>query len=39
MSGHDRHKLMHKFADLLEADVDNLAMLEALDNGKPFVTA
>lgn len=39
MSGHERGKLMYRLADLLEKDIDNLATLEAIDNGKPFVTA
>jgi aldehyde dehydrogenase (NAD+) len=33
-SGHERSKLMHRFADLLEQNADELAALEALDNGK-----
>lgn len=31
-----RERLMHRFADLLEAHADELAMLETLDNGKIF---
>ena len=30
--------LMHKLADLIEADADELAELEALDNGKPVTS-
>ncbi|KAL6040418.1 Aldehyde dehydrogenase, mitochondrial [Balamuthia mandrillaris] len=30
---------MHKLADLIEANADELATLEALDNGKPFAVA
>ena len=30
-----REKLMHNLADLIEANADELAELEALDNGKP----
>lgn len=29
---------MHKLADLIEAHTDELAAVETLDNGKPFVT-
>ncbi|OQR82693.1 aldehyde dehydrogenase, mitochondrial precursor [Achlya hypogyna] len=35
MSGSQRSRLMHKFADLIETNIDELAALEALDNGKP----
>ncbi|MGZ5792182.1 MAG: aldehyde dehydrogenase family protein, partial [Croceibacterium sp.] len=30
-----RERIMHKFADLLEANADLFAELEAIDNGKP----
>src|ERR687893_138504 len=30
-----REKLMHALADLIDANADELAELEALDNGKP----
>lgn len=33
-SGHERSKMIHRFADLLEQNQDELAALEALDNGK-----
>jgi aldehyde dehydrogenase (NAD+) len=36
MNGSDRARLMHRFADLIESNADELAALEALDNGKPF---
>lgn len=36
MDARDRGKLMYKLADLLEAEIDELAALESLDNGKPF---
>jgi aldehyde dehydrogenase (NAD+) len=36
MSAYERSRIMNKFADLLEANVDELAALESLDNGKPF---
>ena len=32
----DRGALMHKLADLIEAEADELAALETLDNGKPI---
>jgi len=31
----ERERIMHKFADLLEANADLFAELEAIDNGKP----
>ncbi len=34
-----RAKLLHKFADLIEAHADELAMLESLDGGKPIALA
>jgi aldehyde dehydrogenase (NAD+) len=36
MDARDRGKLINKLADLLEAEVDELAALESLDNGKPI---
>jgi len=39
MTGHDRSVLMHRFADLLDRDKDELAALEALDNGKHVAVA
>jgi acyl-CoA reductase-like NAD-dependent aldehyde dehydrogenase len=30
---------MNKFADLLEKHTDEMAILESLDNGKPFAVA
>eukprot|EP00127_Corallochytrium_limacisporum_P003050 Clim_evm6s145 gene=Clim_evmTU6s145 len=39
MSGFERSRLMHKLADLIEKNVDELAALEALDNGKPMAIA
>ena len=35
MSAADRSRLMHRLADLVEANAEELAQLEALDNGKP----
>jgi aldehyde dehydrogenase (NAD+) len=35
MSASDRGKLLNKLADLIEKNVEELATLEALDNGKP----
>ncbi|KAL9935512.1 hypothetical protein V8E36_005860 [Tilletia maclaganii] len=34
--GHDRGKLLMKLADLVEENIDELASIESLDNGKPF---
>src|SRR6516165_10709038 len=36
MDARDRGKLMNKFADLIEENIDELAALETLDNGKPI---
>lgn len=36
MDARDRGRLMYKFADLLEAEAEELAALETLDNGKPI---
>ncbi len=36
MSARDRGKLMHRLADLIEEEMDELAALESLDNGKPI---
>ncbi len=35
----DRERVMHRIADLIEAHADELAQLEALDNGKSVVMA
>jgi aldehyde dehydrogenase (NAD+) len=35
MDARDRGKLMHRLADLIEEEIDDLAALESLDNGKP----
>src|SRR5262245_1534659 len=32
----DRGRLMNRLADLIEANIDDLAELETLDNGKPI---
>ncbi len=32
----DRARIMHRIADLIEADLENLAILETRDNGKPI---
>jgi aldehyde dehydrogenase (NAD+) len=39
MSAADRGRLLYKLADLIEEHADELAMLESLDNGKPFQVA
>lgn len=36
MSAYERGHLLLKLADLVEKNQDELAALEALDNGKPF---
>ncbi|MCE9604791.1 MAG: aldehyde dehydrogenase family protein [Planctomycetia bacterium] len=36
MDARDRGRLLYKLADLIEAEIDELAALESLDNGKPF---
>jgi aldehyde dehydrogenase (NAD+) len=36
MSAYERGRLMHKLADLVEKNFDEISALEALDNGKPF---
>lgn len=36
MDASQRGRLMNKFADLLERDIEYLASLETLDNGKPY---
>ncbi|HEY2911318.1 MAG TPA: aldehyde dehydrogenase family protein [Gemmataceae bacterium] len=36
MDARDRGRLMHKLADLMEENLDELAALESLDNGKPI---
>ena len=36
MDARDRGALMHKLADLIEEEFDELAALETLDNGKPI---
>ena len=36
MDARDRGKLMYKLADLIEENIDELAELETLDNGKPI---
>src|SRR3954447_19073276 len=35
MSGSERGKLLNRLADLIEKNIDELATLESLDNGKP----
>ncbi len=36
MDARDRGRLMYRLADLIEAEIDELAALETLDNGKPI---
>ncbi|KAK0551659.1 hypothetical protein OC846_002879 [Tilletia horrida] len=37
--GYERGRLLMKLADLIEANIDELASIESLDNGKPFSIA
>ncbi|CAG8553662.1 33952_t:CDS:2 [Gigaspora margarita] len=39
VNGQERGRLINKFADLLERDLDELAAIEALDNGKAYTIA
>ena len=39
MSASERGRLLNKLADLIEANADELARLESLDNGKPYAVA
>lgn len=39
VTGFERSKLIHKLADLIERDAQELAELEALNNGKPMKIA
>ncbi|KAL4137307.1 Aldehyde dehydrogenase [Phytophthora ramorum] len=39
MSAEDRGKLIYRLAELIEENIDELAALEALDNGKPCTVA
>lgn len=39
MDARDRGRLMNKLADLMESNLDELAALETLDNGKPIADA
>jgi aldehyde dehydrogenase (NAD+) len=39
MSASERGKLLNRLADLMEKNADELARLEALDNGKPYTIA
>jgi aldehyde dehydrogenase (NAD+) len=39
MSAADRGRLLNRFADLIEANAEQLARLETLDNGKPYHVA
>jgi len=39
MTAAERGRLMHKLADLIEENADDLAALESLDNGKPYKDA
>src|SRR5690625_19969 len=39
MSAAERSRLIYRFADLLEENREELAQLEAIDNGKPYKVA
>src|SRR5216684_3679387 len=39
MNASDRGRLLNKLADAIEANIDELAALESLDNGKPMAVA
>jgi aldehyde dehydrogenase (NAD+) len=39
MNASERGRLLHRLADLIEKNADELARLESLDNGKPFSVA
>jgi aldehyde dehydrogenase (NAD+) len=39
MAASERGRLLHRLADLIEKNADELARLESLDNGKPFSVA
>src|SRR4051794_30115756 len=39
MNASERGRLMHKLADAIEANMEELAALESLDNGKPLADA
>ena len=39
MQAEERSRVMYRLADLMEKHVDELAVLESLDNGKPFSDA
>lgn len=39
MDARDRGRVMHRLADLIEEEIDELAALESLDNGKPIKDA
>lgn len=39
MAAKDRGRILYKTADLIEKHIDELAALEAMDNGKPFNVA
>ncbi len=39
LDARERGRLMHRLCDLIEAEIDELAALESLDNGKPVTDA
>jgi acyl-CoA reductase-like NAD-dependent aldehyde dehydrogenase len=36
MSAAERGRMLNRLADLIERNADELALLESLDNGKPY---
>ena len=38
-SPYDRERMIHRLADLIEANLDELATLESIDNGKPMIAS
>ena len=39
MASHDRERLLHRIADLIEQNAETLAVLETYDTGKPYKDA
>mmetsp|Transcript_32817 Transcript_32817/g.57242 ORF Transcript_32817/g.57242 Transcript_32817/m.57242 type:complete len:502 (+) Transcript_32817:4115-5620(+) len=39
ISAYERGRMMHRLADLIEKNADELAALDVIDNGKPFTIA
>ena len=39
LNARERGKIMHRFCDLIDKEIDELAAIESLDNGKPLKDA